>query len=38
MVVSGGVNLYPAESEKVLSTHPAVAAGRGDRRAASGPR
>ncbi len=26
MVVSGGVNLYPAESEKVLSTHPAVAA------------
>ncbi|HEU5265883.1 MAG TPA: AMP-binding protein [Jatrophihabitans sp.] len=25
MVVSGGVNLYPAESEKVLATHPAVA-------------
>jgi acyl-CoA synthetase (AMP-forming)/AMP-acid ligase II len=25
MVVSGGVNLYPAESEKVLGTHPAVA-------------
>ena len=25
MVVSGGVNLYPAESEKVLITHPAVA-------------
>ena len=25
MVVSGGVNLYPAESEKVLSAHPAVA-------------
>jgi acyl-CoA synthetase (AMP-forming)/AMP-acid ligase II len=25
MVVSGGVNLYPAESEKVLVTHPAVA-------------
>jgi long-chain acyl-CoA synthetase len=24
MVVSGGVNLYPAESEKVLVTHPAV--------------
>ena len=24
MVVSGGVNLYPAESEKVLITHPAV--------------
>ena len=38
MVVSGGVNLYPAESEKVLATHPAVAAGRGDRRAASRPR
>ncbi|MBY6411587.1 AMP-binding protein [Rhodococcus sp. BP-252] len=25
MVVSGGVNLYPAESERVLSTHPDVA-------------
>ena len=25
MVVSGGVNLYPAESEMVLATHPAVA-------------
>ncbi len=25
MVVSGGVNLYPAESEKVLFTHPDVA-------------
>ena len=25
MVLSGGVNLYPAESEKVLVTHPAVA-------------
>jgi long-chain acyl-CoA synthetase len=25
MVVSGGVNLYPAESEKVLAGHPAVA-------------
>ncbi len=25
MVVSGGVNLYPAESERVLATHPAVA-------------
>jgi acyl-CoA synthetase (AMP-forming)/AMP-acid ligase II len=25
MVVSGGVNLYPAESEHVLSRHPAVA-------------
>lgn len=25
MVVSGGVNLYPAESEKVLVEHPAVA-------------
>lgn len=25
MVVSGGVNLYPAESERVLSTYPAVA-------------
>ena len=25
MVLSGGVNLYPAESEKVLITHPAVA-------------
>jgi long-chain acyl-CoA synthetase len=25
MVVSGGVNLYPAESEKALITHPAVA-------------
>jgi acyl-CoA synthetase (AMP-forming)/AMP-acid ligase II len=25
MVVSGGVNLYPAESEQVLITHPAVA-------------
>ncbi len=25
MVVSGGVNLYPAESEKVLVSHPAVA-------------
>jgi acyl-CoA synthetase (AMP-forming)/AMP-acid ligase II len=24
MVVSGGVNLYPAESERVLSTHPDV--------------
>lgn len=24
MVVSGGVNLYPAESEKVLITHPAI--------------
>ncbi|ORM35966.1 AMP-binding protein [Williamsia sp. 1135] len=24
MVVSGGVNLYPAESERVLLTHPAV--------------
>jgi acyl-CoA synthetase (AMP-forming)/AMP-acid ligase II len=24
MVVSGGVNVYPAESEAVLSTHPAV--------------
>lgn len=26
MVVSGGVNLYPAESEMVLASHPAVAA------------
>ena len=34
MVVSGGVNLYPAESEKVLAGHPDVAAGRRDRRAA----
>ncbi|MGB3771928.1 MAG: AMP-binding protein [Rhodococcus sp. (in: high G+C Gram-positive bacteria)] len=25
MVVSGGVNLYPAESERVLTSHPAVA-------------
>lgn len=25
MVVSGGVNLYPAESERVLLTHPAIA-------------
>ena len=25
MVVSGGVNLYPAESEKVLASHPDVA-------------
>ncbi|OZF53235.1 AMP-binding protein [Rhodococcus sp. 14-1411-2a] len=25
MVVSGGVNLYPAESERVLAAHPAVA-------------
>lgn len=25
MVLSGGVNLYPAESERVLRTHPAVA-------------
>ena len=25
MVVSGGVNLYPAESEKILVTHPGVA-------------
>jgi acyl-CoA synthetase (AMP-forming)/AMP-acid ligase II len=25
MVISGGVNLYPAESEKVLITHPGVA-------------
>jgi acyl-CoA synthetase (AMP-forming)/AMP-acid ligase II len=25
MVVSGGVNLYPAESEKVIISHPAVA-------------
>jgi long-chain acyl-CoA synthetase len=25
MVVSGGVNLYPAESEKVLASHPKVA-------------
>ena len=25
MVVSGGVNLYPAESERILATHPAVA-------------
>jgi long-chain acyl-CoA synthetase len=25
MVVSGGVNLYPAESEQVLANHPAVA-------------
>jgi acyl-CoA synthetase (AMP-forming)/AMP-acid ligase II len=24
MVISGGVNIYPAEAEKVLSTHPAV--------------
>ena len=25
MVVSGGVNLYPAESERVLLTHPDIA-------------
>ena len=25
MVVSGGVNLYPAESEQILITHPAIA-------------
>ena len=33
MIISGGVNIYPQETENLLSTHPAVARRRRDRRA-----
>ena len=33
MILRGGFNVYPREIEEVLMTHPAVAHGRGDRRA-----
>ena len=33
MIVSGGFNVFPREIEDVLSTHPSVVDGRGDRRA-----
>ena len=36
MVVVSGFNVYPNEIEDVLAAHPAVARGRGDRRARRG--
>ena len=33
LIIVSGFNVYPAEVEEVIAAHPAVAAGRGDRRA-----
>ena len=37
MIISGGVNIYPQETENLLVTHPKVHGRGGDRRARRGP-